>query len=116
MTAVELLTEMFALGGRAILDPDKPRLLVPPGMGDRIRAERETVREILRRAIVFRAEAERFVRDGGVLPLLTLPGAPAGPCISCGGDLAGGRYRCPVCAMAVNIALDRRGGAGEPCR
>lgn len=107
MTAVAVLTEALTRGGRVVFDPpDKPRLFAPPSLHEAIKADRATVKEILRRAAIFREQAERFIRAGRGLPVFALPGCPQGGCISCGGDLAGGRYRCPVCTLAVTIALE----------
>jgi hypothetical protein len=109
MTTVAILTEALARGGKVVWDPPgKPRLLAPRSLHDAIKADRETVKEILRRGAILRAQAERFIRHGGPLPILALPDAPPGPCISCGGDLAGGWYRCPMCALAVRVALGGR--------
>lgn len=110
MGTCAVLSEALALGGKVVFDPpDKPRLLVPKGWGARVEAEAPTVKEVLRRASIFRAQAERFLRGGGALPLLALPeylGYERGRCLSCGEPTDGGHYRCPVCVLAVALALD----------
>jgi hypothetical protein len=50
--------------------PDHPRLLVPKGMAAKLREDVKTVREVLRRAVLFRDQVQR----PGPLPLLVLPG------------------------------------------
>ena len=108
-TGIDVLIEALDLGAKVILDPDRPRMLVPTAeLSTRLLEQKATVREILRRAIIFRTQAERFLRHGGRLPRLALPAAPSGPCLACGGPLDGGRGRCPVCALAVTIALGGR--------
>jgi hypothetical protein len=108
MTAVAVLTEALARGGKVVWEPpDKPRLLAPPSLHDAIKADRETVKEILRRAAIFREQAERFIRQGRLLPVLTLPDYQGvDGCLSCGAPLQGRRYRCEVCALAVALALE----------
>jgi hypothetical protein len=106
MGTCAVLSEALALGGKVIFaPPDPPRLLVPKGMGAKVQADAPAVREVLRRAAIFHQQAERFIRRGGVLPVLALPDCPAGPCASCGSDLDGNRYRCSICVTAVNVAL-----------
>ncbi|MGH7407870.1 MAG: hypothetical protein ACREKF_07685 [Candidatus Methylomirabilales bacterium] len=105
MSGVAALQEALARGGRVIWDPPaRPRLLVPAGERDRVLADRETVREVLRRAALFRQQ----VRTPGPLPILALPEAPLnGPgCLSCGGTVERRRFRCAVCALAVDLALE----------
>lgn len=65
-------------------------------------------KEILRRATVFREQAEQFIRQGRLLPVLALPEHQGlDGCASCGSPLAaGGRYRCELCALAVKLALE----------
>jgi hypothetical protein len=102
------LSEALALGGKVVFDPpDKPRLLVPKGMGAKVQADAPTIREVLRRAAIFRAQAERFLREGRAFPLLVLSEhARAEGCLSCGEALGPNRYRCAVCALAVTLALE----------
>lgn len=105
MSGVAALAEALARGGRVVWDPpDCPRLLVPAGQRDRVLADRVTVREVLRRAVIFREQA----RTAGPLPILALPDAPLnGPgCISCGTSTEPDYFRCAVCALAVALALD----------
>lgn len=108
MTAVEVLTEVLAKGGKVVWDPpDKPRLLAPPSLHEAIRGDRETIREILRRATVFRSQVQQ---PGPWVPL-ALPGAPnlRDGCLSCGVPLDPGRtWRCEVCALAVALALESK--------
>lgn len=77
-----------------------------PGAGPTTDQDRETA--IALRVAAFADQANR----PGLLPLLTLPGVPADVgadrCLSCGGLLDGGSYRCPVCAEAVRRALSGR--------
>ncbi|MBI4391131.1 MAG: hypothetical protein HY575_04550 [candidate division NC10 bacterium] len=105
MGGVIALKEALALGGRVVWNPpERPRLLVPAGHRDRLLADRETIREVLRRAVIFRAQA----RTTGPLPILALPDAPLdGPgCMSCGSWAEPDHFRCAVCALAVALALD----------
>jgi len=104
MNAVVILTEALARGGKVVWDPpDRPRLLAPPRLHQAIKADRGTVKEILRRAATFREQA----RTPGPWPYLTLPGVEGDGCISCGVPLSPGqRYRCPVCELAVKLALE----------
>ncbi len=112
MTGVMALTEVLTRGGRVEWDGSCPRLLVPPALKDRVLADRETVREILRRAAQFREQAGRFIRDGQLLRMLALPeAAEGGGCLSCGARVDAGRYRCGVCTLAVQLALE-----ASPCR
>ena len=108
MTAVAVLTKALARGGKVVWDPpDRPRLLAPPSLHEAIKADRATVKEILRRAAIFREQADRFVRSGGLLPILTLTAEDTGGgCISCGEGRCGNRYRCAVCTLAVKLALE----------
>ncbi len=109
MGPVELLTDALAQGGKVLWDPpDRPKLLFPRGVRERLEPDRETVREVLHRAIIFREQARAFIEDGKPLLLLVLPGAPDSPgaCISCGRDVIPGRYRCSVCDLAVRLALE----------
>lgn len=108
MTAVAVLTEALTRGGKVVWNPpDRPRLLAPPSLHEKIKADRETVKEILRRAAIFREQAWGFIRQGRPLPILALPEHPGGEgCSSCGSVLAGRRYRCEVCTLAVRLALE----------
>ena len=105
-----VLSEALALGGKVVFDPpEKPRLLVPKGMGAKVQADAPAIREVLRRASIFRAQAERFLHGGRVLPLLAVPEHPGherGQCLSCGEPIGRDHYRCPVCVLAVTLALE----------
>lgn len=106
MTGVAALAEVLARGGRVVWDAPRPRLLMPPDLRERVLADRETVRELLRRAVIFRGQAERFIRDGRPLPVLALPEHRGDRgCISCGAPAGPGPFRCAVCALAVGLAL-----------
>jgi hypothetical protein len=105
VTGAAVLTEALARGGKLVWNvPDKPRLLVPQSFHGAIKANQETVKEILRRAAIFRERARAF----GVCPLLVLPDCPDGDgCLSCGAEIPTGHfYRCQVCALAVRLALE----------
>lgn len=110
METVTVLAEALARPGARVELGPPPQLWIAKTYRERLEPDRETVREVLRRATVFREQAAQFIEDGRPLPVLALPGTleTPGGCISCGVDLAGGRYRCPVCALAVSIALERR--------
>ncbi len=109
MEALTLLADALSNGGRVEWEPET-RLLLPRGVRQRLEPDRETIREVLRRAKVFREQAQEFIRQGRLLPVLALPGAPETPggCLSCGGTLYEGQYRCPMCALAVKLALEGR--------
>lgn len=103
MTAVAVLTEALARGGKVVWEPpDRPRLLAPPSLHKAIKADGATVREILRRAAIFREQAG----TPGLCPILALPDCPHGDgCLSCGATIAPGHFRCELCALAVKLAL-----------
>ncbi len=104
MTGVAVLSDALGKGARVVFDgSDEPRLLAPQTLHDAILANRETVKEILRRAAIFRQQAH----SPGPWPILTLRGVGADGCISCGAQPASDRrYRCEVCALAVRLALE----------
>jgi hypothetical protein len=108
MTAVAILSEALARGGRLLWDPpQKPRLLIPTALRAQLDPERETVREVIRRATIFRQQALAFIQPGQALPILALPERPEGEgCLSCGIPIDAGHYRCDMCALAVNLALE----------
>jgi len=107
MTAEAVLATILEAGGQVIPDPDRPRLLVPPALKPLVLDHREVLRELLRRAAIFRQQAARFLQEGRALPLLLLPEHPgADGCLSCGATVAAGSFRCPLCALAVQLALD----------
>ena len=103
-----ILSEALAHGGKVLWEPpERPKLILPKGIRERLEPDRGTVREILRRATVFRDQAQRFMREGGLLPILALQDRPEGDgCASCGTPLNGRCYRCEVCALAVALALE----------
>ncbi|MFQ5930946.1 MAG: hypothetical protein ACE5MM_00920 [Nitrospiraceae bacterium] len=69
--------------------------------------KKEILAEVLGRAAVFREQAERFIRHGLALPILALPEQKGDEgCVSCGSPVDRGRFRCPVCSLAVGLALD----------
>jgi hypothetical protein len=105
---VTILAEALANGARVELGPPH-RLWIGKSYRERLEPDRETVREILRRAVVFREQAAGFILDGRPLPILALPGCQEGDgCISCGTALEGRRFRCEVCTLAVKLALEER--------
>ena len=110
MSAATALAEALDRGGRVVWDPpERPRLLVPRELRPHVEADRETVRAIMERAAVFRAIAERFIREGRCFPFLALPEAKAHErgCLSCGAPIDEARhFRCPLCVVAARIALD----------
>ncbi|MBI3988181.1 MAG: hypothetical protein HY347_01045, partial [candidate division NC10 bacterium] len=101
MGDVNVLIEVLTLGGKVLWDPpDRPRLLVPGGVGAKLREDLGTVREVLRRAVLFREQAN----TSGPIPLLVLPEHPGNEgCISCGSPVDSGHFRCPVCSLAVAL-------------
>lgn len=108
MTALETFSHALAQGGKILWDrPGGIRVMVPKALRERLEVERETIREVLRRAAVFREQAARFILEGQLLPVLALPERPEGNgCWSCGAPLQSRRYRCEVCALAVTLALE----------
>lgn len=108
MTAVAVLQQALARGGKVVWEsPEKPRLFAPPSLHEAIKADRETVKEILRRAAIFRHQAWDFIRQGRPIPILALPEHQGiEGCQSCGSPLHGRRYRCEVCSLAVALALE----------
>jgi len=110
MTAVAVLTEALARGGKVVWEPpDKPRLLAPPSLHQAIKADRDTVKEILRRAAIFRDQAQQFILEGRALPILAFLDRVEGDgCWSCGVPVEPQHYRCEVCALAVALALEER--------
>ena len=106
MTTCEVLEEALKKGGKAVWRP-RPALLVPKGMGEMLRGDLETVREVMRRAAVFCQQAIPFLKGAGADPLfiLVLDQEPGGGCVSCHAPVTPGRFRCALCALAVTIAL-----------
>jgi hypothetical protein len=101
------LSRALAEGGAVIWEPrDRPRLRVGAQWAAPLRRDTGPVREILRRAVTFRAQIEDSL-GGPVVPYLVLPGAPecrAGRCLSCGSPASSG-WRCSLCLAAIYIAL-----------
>lgn len=108
MNSCAVLEDALAKGGKVVWDPPaRPRLFVPKGMGAKIQKDLATVREVLRRATIFREQAAAFIREGQALPILALPEQGGGQgCLSCGGPVERGHFRCEVCTLAVVLALD----------
>lgn len=105
-----LLAEALAHEGKVLwAPPERPKLILPKGTRERLEPDRVTIREVLRRATIFREQSERFIRDGKALPLLALPEHQAGTgCFSCGVPVKAGHFRCELCALAVTLALEGR--------
>lgn len=102
------LMEALARGGKVEWDGEgRPRLFVPQGMAPKLASERPFIREVLRRAAIFRAQ----LAAPGPIPFVHLPEARGrevreGECLSCAGPLPeGSRWRCPLCLAAAQIAL-----------
>jgi hypothetical protein len=97
-----LVDEALRRGVRVLWDP--PRFRGPSPALALAKQAGDTAREVLRRAVIFRTQAE----EPGVILLLTIPGAPDSPggCISCGIPIPHGEFRCPLCQTAVRLALD----------
>ena len=103
MTSVAALAEALDRGGRVVWDREPPRLLVPSALRLKVEADRATVREVLRRAAIFREQ----VRTPGPCPILALPDCPDGDgCLSCDATIDPGHFRCELCALAVRLALE----------
>jgi len=96
-----LVTEALRRGARVVFDP--PRFRGPAEAIALAQEAPEAAREILRRAVLFRAQ----LRTPGPVPILILPGAPDRPggCLSCGIPVAD-RLRCCLCQIAAWLALD----------
>ena len=107
MAGVVTLAHALAEGGRVVWEPaDKPRLRVAARWAEGLYREADEVREVLRRAVVFRCQIETFA-GGPIIPYLALPDAPTprlGACISCGYPARG--WRCLPCLAALYLALD----------
>ncbi len=105
---VEILSQALADRGQVVWDePDRPTLRVPGKWQKPLAEHRAEVREVLRRAALFRKQAN----GQGPLLILALPDAPivAGGCISCGKPDVD--TRCPGCKLAAWIVL---GWLGSP--
>jgi hypothetical protein len=98
---------VFSITEMRIWDP--PRFRGPADALAFLKETPDTAREVLRRAEVFRRQAEAWAAaDRSGVPLLTLPEAPGpcvGACLSCGLALAESGWRCGLCRHAVEIVL-----------
>jgi hypothetical protein len=108
MGAVTVLAEALAHGGKVVWEPpERPKLILPKGVRERLEPDREAVKEILRRAAIFREQALTFIREGRTLLILCLAEHPGrGGCLSCGTPLDSRTYRCSICTLAVTLALE----------
>ncbi len=106
MGTVRLLAEALTHGGKVLWDsPERPKLILPKGVRERLEPDREAIREVLRRAALFREQVGR----PGPWPILALPGREEGDgCLSCGAKIDRDRFRCELCALAVRLALEER--------
>ena len=112
MSGCAVLEEALARGARVIFDdpPRRPRLLVPKRMAARVQQDLPVVREVLRRAVLFRDQ----VRTSGPQPLLVVPGHEGSEgCLSCGAALGRDHFRCPLCVLAVMLALNEMPSEGR---
>jgi hypothetical protein len=113
MVGIVTLSQALADGGRIVWEPaDRPRLHVPSRWTAALHREAPEVREVLRRAVAFRAQIAGW--DRPAIPLLVMPDAPtrrADACVSCGAMSS--RWRCLPCLAAVYIALDDLAALGE---
>ena len=107
MEGIVSLSRALADGGAVIWEPrDRPRLRVGAQWAASLRRDNGPVREILRRAVIFRAQIEDSM-GGPIVPYLILPGVPechVGQCLSCGSPATSG-WRCSLCLVAIYIAL-----------
>jgi hypothetical protein len=107
VVGVLALSRALAAGGEVIWQPpERPRLRVGLEWAEAIRREAPEVREVLRRAAMFRRQI-KAAEGRAVLPLLMLPEAAephVGACISCGAEIANA-WRCLACLVAVYVAL-----------
>jgi hypothetical protein len=105
MGGVEALTKALSSGGEILWDPpDKPKIVAPKASIKQIRGDIQAVREVLRRAVLFRSQID----GDGPFKLFILPegkDSDAG-CISCAVDIPVENIRCPLCQTAAWIALD----------
>jgi hypothetical protein len=109
MAAVATLARALADDGGAVVwtpDPARPTVRVAPQWAAELRRDAATVRDVLERAVAFRAQIE--AAQGAALPLLRLPDAPPleiGACHSCGAAPVS-HHRCLACCVALYAALD----------
>jgi hypothetical protein len=102
----------LADGGVVQLGTAPPSVRIAPKWLDLLRErtepEKAELREVLRRAALFRRQLE-VSADGPIIPYLILPDVESprlGACISCGVAVQSS-WRCPVCLMSVYIALGK---------
>jgi len=104
MGGIEALTQALASGGEILWDPpDKPKIIAPKTSIKQIRGDIQVVREVLRRAVIFRSQID----GDGPFKLFILPegkDSDAG-CISCAVNIPVEDIRCPLCQAAACIAL-----------
>lgn len=110
MTALTTFARALTEGGEVEWGCTPPRLRVAKKWASALRDQpepaRAELREVLRRAVVFRRQLEASA-GGPLIPYLALPEAPVarlGVCISCGIAIDS-HWRCGVCLLAVHIAL-----------
>jgi hypothetical protein len=111
MIALATFARALADGAVVQLETTPPSVRMTPKWLNLLREqperERAQLREVLKRAALFRQQLE-LAGDGPIIPYMILPDIPSprlGACISCGVAVQGS-WRCPVCLMAVYIALD----------
>jgi hypothetical protein len=102
----------LADGGSVCWDTTPVRVRLAPKWAHTFQRQPDDVRgelrEVLRRAAAFHQQVQDSAGTH-VIPYLVLPGAPPSSlesCISCGVPIASG-WRCPVCLVAVYIALGK---------
>jgi hypothetical protein len=97
---VALVTAALRRGVRVVWDP-LPRYRGPSAALALAKQAPDTAREVLRRAAIFRAQAQ----TPSTMPILMLPGSHVTGCLSCGDTGAQG-LRCDLCQLAVQLALE----------
>jgi hypothetical protein len=107
MIGLQALWEILAGEGKVEWDASgNPHLLASPETHPLIYAHRDTIREVLRRARLLRAQALQFIPKQIPMPVLALPDCPGVTgCLSCGAAVTTGQYRCALCAVAVELAI-----------
>jgi hypothetical protein len=117
MAAVLTLSEALNQGGMVVWEPpDRPRLRVARRWVEAIQRDEVEIREVLRRAVLFRKQLEAAA-SGVVTPYFLLPECGevrSGQCISCGEELPEPknavrrpRVRCLPCIAALYLAFDQ---------
>jgi hypothetical protein len=112
VTVLGTFARGLADGGVVQLDTTPPSVRMASRWLDLLRErpehEKAALREVLRRAVLFRRQL-KVSAHGPIIPYLILPDVQSpglGACISCGVAIHGS-WRCPVCLMAVYIALGK---------